>query len=374
MAEDQHPLLAPLTPEEQLVVDLLADAFLAEDYQWPFYDYIDGELDQRGLDAIEVLQSFPTIGGWNYGTVSWNKNDSPEAEVALTVVGISHSAALRDYLPAFFELLTYLVARRRERPTERRAVLTLTVTSQEFAEYWLSTRRSPLPPRLTLQLKEHEHALRLGSSGYEEDGNWSTNVTRWILPFAGVDSIEGYVTVLEEVLGSPSAPEPVLISPLSLPASLDFLNTVWRLTHDRVRLFDFVSAERTTRLASDIQTEDEFSAQLSSLAEILREADKRLSKGKRSQEHPLGRTKAELIARVDPGADARVSDAIETLEAIIALRDAGQHAEATDRAIRAAERLGVPYRPTNWTAAWQRVSILATNALNALREELNAVA
>lgn len=44
------------------------------------------------------------------------------------------------------------------------------------------------------------------------------------------------------------------------------------------------------------------------------------------------------------------------------MRDAGQHPDANDRPIHAAERLGVRYRPTNWTAAWQRISTLATNA------------
>jgi hypothetical protein len=374
MVDTQHPILAPLTQTQQFVVDLLAEDFLAEDYQWPVFDHVEGKLDRRDVDPIQVLQSFPTIGGWNYGAIHWSQNESPEAEVALTVVGMWHSAALRDRVPIFFELVNYLVARRKERPTRRRGVVTLSVTSREFAEYWRSTGRSALRPRLTLQLKEHEYLLRLGGGGYDESGNWQTAVTRWIRPFAGVDSIEGYVSVLEELAGKPPAIEPVLVSPLSLAASLDFFNAVWRLTHNRERLFDFVSAERTTRLAWDVRTADEFAAHLSAFADIVREADKRLLTGRRSREHPLGRIKADIVGRVDKGAATRVSDAIETLEAIIALRDAGQHQDASDRAIRAAEHLGVPFRPTNWSAAWQRISTQAITALNALREELNAVA
>jgi hypothetical protein len=376
MAEPQHPLLAPLTSEQQLAVDVVAAAFVAEDYQWPFYDHIERELGRHNLDAIEVLQSFPTLGAWNYSALAWQRNEAPEAEVGLTVVGMWHSAALRSYLPVFFGLVHFLIALRKERPTRRRAVVTLTVTSDEFREYWLSTRQSPqpLPPRLTLQLKEHEYPLRLGSGSYDESGNWSTAVTRWILPFEGVDSIEAYVATLDALVGRPPTIEPVLDSPLSLVASLDFLNAVWRLAHGGVRLFDFTSAERTTRLAWPVATADEFAAHLSAFADIFREADKRLQKGSRSQVHPLGRMKADLLGRVDKGAATRVSDAIQTLEAIITLRDAGQHADAGDRAIRAAEHLGVPYHPTNWSTAWQKISTEAINAINAVREELNAVA
>src|SRR5439155_3625762 len=125
----------------------------------------------------------------------------------------------------FFELVDYLAARRKERPTARRAVVRLTVTSDEFRQHWFGTRRSAFLPRLVLQLMQHEHPLRLGSGGYNaEDGSWSTDVTRWILPFAGLETIEGYVVALEELLGRPPALAPVLPSPLSLSASLDFLN------------------------------------------------------------------------------------------------------------------------------------------------------
>lgn len=194
MPEVPHLLLAPLSAEQQLVVDLLAEAFLAEDYQWPVYDHLEWQLDQRDLDTIKILQSFPSIGAWNYGAIAWNGNDSGEAEVALTVVGMWHAKALREYVPVFFELIDFLAAQ------------------------------------------------------------------------------------------------------------------------------------------------------------------------------------ADLIALVDHGAIARVAEAIKTLEAIIALRDAGQHPEASDRAVRAAEHLHIPFQPDDFGTTWKRISTQATNALNAIREELNAVA
>jgi hypothetical protein len=376
MDETHHSLLAPLTSEQQRAVDLIAGAFKAEDYQWPVYDHVEAELGKHDLDAIEVLQSFPTLAGWNYGALAWQRNESPEAEVGLTVVGMWHSATLRGYLPVFFRLVDFLVALRKQRPTQRRAVVTLTVTSDEFREYWLSARQRlrPLSPRLTLQLTKHEYLLGLGSGGSDESGNWSTAVTRRIVPFEGMGSIEDYVAILERLVDRPPTIEPILDSPLSLAASLDFLNAVWRLAHGGDRFFDFTSAERTTRLAWPVANADEYAAHLSAFADIFREADKRLTKGNRSHIHPLGRMKTDLLGRVDKGAATRVADAIQTLEAIITLRDAGQHADAGDRAVRAAEQLGVPYQPNDCGTAWQRVSTEAINAINAIREELNGVA
>src|SRR4051812_32174130 len=75
--ERRHPLLEPLNAEQQRLVDVVAEAFLAEEYRWPYFDYVEGALDDEGLDAIEVLGSFPSIGRWGYGAVSWNRNNSP---------------------------------------------------------------------------------------------------------------------------------------------------------------------------------------------------------------------------------------------------------------------------------------------------------
>ena len=72
---DPHPLLAPLDAQQKRLVDVVADAFLAEEYQWPFFDYVQGTLDNEALDAIEILQSFPTFSRWGYGAVAWNRND-----------------------------------------------------------------------------------------------------------------------------------------------------------------------------------------------------------------------------------------------------------------------------------------------------------
>jgi hypothetical protein len=374
--DNPHPLLAPLSAQQQRLVEVVAEAFLAEDFQWPFFDYVQGTLDDEALDAIEILESFPTFSRWGYGSVAWNRNDSADSEVALTVVGMSHSSGLRQYVPVFFELVDYLAARRREARPQRRGVRNLNVTSAEFDEYWRGGRRLSLSPRLSAQLKEHEPPTRFGGGSFNADGTWTTGVARQLLPFEGLKTIEDYVLRLEDWLGeTPPALPPILPSPLSLAAALDYLNVVWRLTHDGERLFAFSSAERTTRLAFDVQTSEEFAAHLSAFADILREANRRIKaqSQKKHRDRPLARVEADIAARLDVDAVARATKAIHMLELVIALRDSDQHGAATERAVAAFRELRIAYPPTDWNTSWRTLSAQAVGALNVLREELASV-
>jgi hypothetical protein len=289
---------------------------------------------------------------------------------------MSHSPGLRQYVPVFFELVDYLAARRREARPQRRGVRNLNVTSAEFDEYWRAGRHLSLAPRLSAQLKEREPPTRFGGGSFNSDGSWTTGVARQLLPFEGLETIEDYLARLEDWLSEPQpALPPILPSPLSLAATLDYLNAVWRLTHDGERLFTFASAERTTRLAFDLQTPEEFAAHLSAFADILREANKRVGvePQKKRRDRPLARIEADIVARLEADAAVRATEAVRMLELVIALRDSDQHGAATARAVAAFRELRVPYPPTDWNASWKTLSGQAIDALNAIREELASV-
>jgi hypothetical protein len=249
---------------------------------------------------------------------------------------MSHSSGLRQYVPVFFHLVDYLAARRREARPQRRGVRNPNVTSAQFDEYWRAGRRLSLSPRLSAQLKEHEPPTRFGGGSFNADGTWTTGVARQLLPFEGLETIEDYVLRLEQWLGeTPPALPPILPSPLSLAAALDYLNVVWRLTHTGERLFAFSSAERTTRLAFDVQTPEEFAAHLSAFADILREANRRVKAEpqKKHRDRPLARIEADIAARLEADSVARATEAVRMLELVIALRDSDQHGAATARGV-----------------------------------------
>lgn len=103
-SEAASPLLAPLSEEQQRLVDRVAEAFLRSGYQWPFYSYLEWVYDAEGDDAWVILQSFPQLGRFGYGPVWWvrgspNVRPGPEAEVALTILGMSHAEQLRPHIP-----------------------------------------------------------------------------------------------------------------------------------------------------------------------------------------------------------------------------------------------------------------------------------
>ena len=62
--------------------------------------------------------------------------------------------------------------------------------------------------------------------------------------------------------------------------------------------------------------------------------------------------------------------AVSELEHALALRDAAQHTEAGERAVRALAAFGIEYPIPNVTQAWATVSARVVEALGAIREEL----
>jgi hypothetical protein len=372
-------LLKPLDGDQQSLVDLVAEAFLSEHYQWPFFDYVEGMLDLQGRDAWKILESFPEIGRWRYSAAFWNRSGAAKppakSEVELTIVGFAHAPPLNEYVGVFFEIVDFLCACRMQTALRPRVARELTVSSDEFAEHWRASRHFAISPQLTHQLLEHEPPARAGGSSYQADDSWTREVARELLEFSAITDIADYVARLEEYLVEPAATLQALVSsPLSLAAALDYLDVVWRLTHDRERLFELASAERTTRLAFDLQTADEFAAHLSALAEILHSANKRarVEPSKRARNRPLARLEADISELATADAGPRVGEAINVLESVVALRDAGQHEAASERAVSAFRDLGLTYPPIDWHATWQSVSGQTVNALNALREELEA--
>lgn len=375
-------LLAPLDGNQQRLVDLIADAFVSCNYEWPVYDYIEGVFDHEGRDAWDVMQTFPEIGRWRYGLLWWvrgapNMKPSAESEVALTIVGMSHTNSLREYVNVFFNLVDFLAERRRLARPEPRTPRSLTVTSTEFDEHSRNGRHLQIDPQLTWQLMEREPATYVGGGGRLADGTWTKSVARELLDYAGMTTVGEYVDRLAAHIVTPApAIEPIVASPFSLAASLDYLDAVWQVTHDKRRLLHLASAERTTRLAFDVATADEFDGHMSALAEVLRAANSRatVDPERKHRDRTLARLEADIKRLAGREAVPRVEAAIAVLEAIIDVRDAGQHSGASERAVAGFLTLGVLYPPSDWQAAWQALSQQTVNSLNVLREALQVAA
>jgi hypothetical protein len=211
------------------------------------------------------------------------------------------------------------------------------------------------------------------------EGQWTKAIPREVAAYQGVTTIDDYVARLERLTALPEAPVlPAAPSPLDLVSALDYLDVVWRLVHGS-HLFSYPSAERTAKLAYPANTQDELASRLSGLAEILRSANssakaaagaKRLAAS--TYERPLARLESYLVGKMDSSSEARVRLAVATLERAIAIRDAAQHAEAGERALRALTAFDIGYPITDFPGTWGVVTTAAVEALGAIREELAA--
>ena len=87
----------PWTEGQTDLVDVVFEAWTSSGGTWPRFDYVDQVVSRRGLDAVEVLRSFPSIGGGSvmsprYCDVIFDHNlprPADESQIKLAVSGIS---------------------------------------------------------------------------------------------------------------------------------------------------------------------------------------------------------------------------------------------------------------------------------------------
>lgn len=385
-AHDVDRLLTPLTERQSRMIGLIATTFVEEAGQWPVFDYLEAEFDRDDIDAAAVLASLPRDVSGQYAAAWWPRTSSndrplPDARVALTVLGIHHSGKIVDgtanLADAFFAVLSYMIDCRRSAPRSRVSPTTVKISSDEvlatLAERGFSFEG--LPARFLYDLMEHEPGT-WGAGGSASDDGWTRNVPRTVLRFAGVQAMNQY---LERTLAllAPYAPRarPVTPSPFGLVATIDYLDTVWRLVNGHDHLFRLHSAQKTAQLANPVGDVDEFESRLSGLAEILRSAQVPKS-GVRRKERDRDRVLVSFetyLVGLLPGSQTRIKRSITTLQNVLDVRDAAQHSAAGMRAQAAFEALGVAYPPAAWALAWEVVVARTIEALTALREEIGTL-
>lgn len=394
-AELPRALLDPLTDKQQRFVDLVGEVYAKEPGRWPVFDYVQRTLDQERIDAIETFESFPTLtvlGGnyraiWSGGGLSWPHSDQV---IVLTIIGMHHCDALRGRfphessipeidLPAAFLTLVRWAARelRAAKPSPTEVLNTEVTSDQVFAALGDRYRFDQLPPRLLWDLMDREPPFWGASGHVDADQNrWSRSLSRNLYDYEDIDSVESYVERL--LLHQPAVRTlpPAAPSPFDLVGALDYLNAIWELVFGK-RLFQFHAAEPIAKLGYAAATREEFNAHVSALVDVLRQADAGLNPveqrpGVKKRDLPLIRLETTLVNRLGPGSEALIREQVAMLEAILFVREAGQHSSAGRRGAAAMIDLGAGFPPPSWTAAWEVIERRAADALGALREELQA--
>ena len=157
---------------------------------------------------------------------------------------------------------------------------------------------------------------------------------------------------------------PVLPSPLELVATLDYFNAVWQLHFDPKRpIIRLFGAERTASLVYGVGNAEEFSTQVSSLADVLKNMQVS-GEGKL----PLERLKTSLKSELPCDSVTRIDSAIETLRHVANVRNAlFQHSGTEHRGVNALTQLGIEYPFLDWQTAWAAIQRRTIDAFNALR-------
>src|ERR1022692_614150 len=371
-------LLAPLNDSQALLIRCIGRPFL-ESRKWPIWAYIEAELDHEKLEAREVLSTLPEIAdtrsGIRYSSVWYDRNSlAQNTSLCLTAAGIYHLAAVSPESirigEDFIQALRFLIESRMSARLSPFEVTEVTVTNDDIMEQLPQLSKAFM--EILPDLLNHEPATWRGSHWKSPDGaQWNLNLYRELLKYQGVGTVVDYVERVSELLTPPRVePVPAVPSPLDLVAALDYFNAVWQLHFDRkkpiIRIF---GAERTARLVYEVNTAEEFSAQVSCLTDIMK--NMQVSGNPQMHGTALERMQALLKLELPQDSAARVENVVCVLRCVTDVRNGlFQHAGPEHRGVSALTQLGIAYPITDWQSAWAIVQRRTIDSFNALREEI----
>lgn len=205
------------TGAQRALVELVYRAWhpdpMGQVFRWPTFGYVDLEMRRRhGVDAAEVLASFPTVGeastGPWYGHVSYNRLSSgyPEDEVRLTVAGLARVAdpggdpTGPDPAGFFLDLLTQAGRQLlHAQPDPYRAEPVL-ITNASFAEANVAVSPGVGLAMYDLVKSEPYPVTGLAQRGCDGDGSWRIQVHSRALAFADGVILSEYLSRIEREL------------------------------------------------------------------------------------------------------------------------------------------------------------------------------
>jgi hypothetical protein len=206
--------------------------------------------------------------------------------------------------------------------------------------------------------------VRQGGSGDAWD---MTQAPLW--SYRGVATGNDYLHRLETLIGIPEADTTaILVGPLTLVEELDHFALAWRLL-TKERILHLPRAGLTAQLTQPVASEAEFKERCGALADII--SCFQLPRGNlpREKSKSLHRLEAQLDEHL--GSEAGQSKtAVSTLRRIVRVRNGQQHAAAMVDADKDWVKLGLARFGSDWTGAWERVQVVAIEALRTIRESV----
>ena len=382
-----HKLLEPLTDEQQLVINEVCKVFFDNNATWPTFQYVQAVLDHNDLDLRTVISTFPLIGGQytRYsalaglpGLVSANES----AEIGLTILGLWHCSLgekptrlLVDLVPQVLQLFIEYRTSWTPNPItvqhcqiDSDVILQKLVARRSSPSQWMQSENFA---RTLFQIMKNEPPLSTGYSAKTDAfQEWSWNVDRSVLRYRDVWTINDYLARIETVYATPHPMQHrVLTSPLDIPTSLGYLNTAWRLFHERRPLLNLSSPERIASLAFEVATREEFYDRVSAFCDVIKSFIVPKG-GAQHGGHALEKLGPYLESILPAESHQRAMEAIEALGHIRTIRNGGEHGDVQDKAMASFRELGIALPVADWSSAWTIIRGRVIVAFDNLREEL----
>ncbi|MGD0863791.1 MAG: hypothetical protein ABSA21_13720 [Candidatus Limnocylindrales bacterium] len=376
-----HPIINPLGPVDQSLVEILAERWLLN-WKWPVFDYLNRVLSARaGADAMEAMSRLPIAQGPNpqvvYRLIFTERGGpfaEPDQRVGLTVAGLRHvpkGRARAEQVVSVVRLLAQADTQLEPNP-DRSVSLDMPVLDVLSSD--LRRELRGWSPGTLAESLEHEPPL-WGSISPGPDRRISVRGGR-LSDFDDVVDVDDYVSRVVRWLGADrdGQPSPLYSSPLQLPEALGYLDAVWRLRF-RSALLGRVQPAAAAKLALPCASIDELEARLSALSDVIGHFEVDLppvadAEARKGNERSLARMRRRLEEHLESPGFERANAAIMVLQRVVRIRASTQHSGTSGEMAEAFRELRLPYPPSNPSAAWESIGGVTVRAVDAIREEL----
>ena len=210
-------LLVKVTSEQETLLRVIHGGLVALDYQeWPTWQYIEGTLRRKRLDARDLLYSLPMVGrdaflATNYSSV-WvdRRNLQSGSTVRLTAAAALQCEEFRQSGDWFASALRYLVDKFKHAPLSPAKPLQVIVSNQELRTV------CSLPDEFLRILPEMLRVEPFGLAdmhGSDNKGTWHIKLREPLVEYEDIGDLRGYVARVVELITARSIkPERVLFS------------------------------------------------------------------------------------------------------------------------------------------------------------------
>ncbi|MBP2322624.1 hypothetical protein JOF56_003009 [Kibdelosporangium banguiense] len=357
--------------EPQLELLNIVWPLFSEHQKFPVYNYVDYQMRKLGLDAREVIRSFPSIGLRGYrGRYSaiWTDQIGTSAlqstsPICLTMAGLFHikddrARQINDILLKYLRDLSAARAEIADHPFDVPDVKVL------LSEPLKEAGDGPTLLPWVVAIAEHEWP----SMSIQRDVNRVTGQLGSLLMEANFSTVDEYLNAITAAT-TPQEPPSILErrDPRALARTITNFDITCELVLDK-QLVRKPAIDRTALFVQAAATFSDLQAGLSALGELLSELQ---VPGDRPR-HPSGRLLDYLVQKLTSIDQGRVQEAIKVMDAVREIRNSGQHTRPSAKLIDAHDLLGLPFPLHDPTWAWDVVRAQMDAAFSLLQEEIYA--